>query len=554
MEKKVNRKTRGYKRSPLRNNLKPIILILLIPLLVGAVTIGLIASGLYNNNLASFGSNRLVTDNWESAQSILQQKKPAYERKYAYYQVKNGQTIESIADYFGVDSNELAAMNPGIVVAGTTIKLPPIEKPYTATSGSNGLLSLATVSDDKGFLRISHKYDAQQHIITNLPELTQFLAPYNAIEQVSPTVFRINRPISIQGDIRVDITKSTVTKLQLRSSPSDVTCLCFDQSTALIEGVEITSYDPGTKRPDMTYQDGRSFVRMKNGRMDVINSRFSYLGNGLDNVGPSSPLYTIQRDGGVYGVSWRIAGNKLGEYIATGWVEDSTFTHNYFGSYSFGVSGMLWKGDTFAYNDIYGLDLHDDSNNALIEDNVFKYNGKHGFIASKRCNYNIIRNNLSIGNKAHGFMLHEDSAYNLIEDNVASGNLDNYVIFASSFNTLRNNKSYTPSSSHVRINQASHNNFVIGNQLYGGPRGVYLYEGATNTFISGNTIQDVSKKLQIIGAQNTFFADNVLDDIHYDIAAGDRMIFGHNIVKSQKVIIPETSTLLATHRSGPPVK
>ncbi|RYX79347.1 LysM peptidoglycan-binding domain-containing protein [bacterium] len=537
-----SKRTRKTKRSSFRRNLKPSLLLLLLPLLVGGFVIFLIATGIYSRNLSDLGSKRLVTENWQSAVTSIKKTQPDYAPKFAYYKVKPGQTIESIAAFYSVNIETLKAMNPGMVVPGTTLKIPPLEAPLAPTAGANGLITQAVVSDDAGMLRVTNKYGTGQQVVTTIPELMTFLRPYNAIEQTGPTTYRLLRALSLDGDIRLDMTKTTLTKLELRSSPKDITCLCLDQGSALIQDVEITSIDPATGKQDTSYEDGRSFLRAKNGRMDIINSSITYLGNALDGLDAGSGIYPSLKEGGVYGASWRISSDTLGQNIATGWVEKSTFDKNHFGAYTFGASGMMWKSNTFTHNDIYGLDPHDDSNNATIENNVFAYNGKHGFIVSKRCNYNIIRNNVSYDNKYHGFMLHKDSAYNVIEDNTSFNNMDNFVIYESNYNTIRNNKSYNPQASHIRINKPSHNNFVTGNELYGGSRGVYLYEGTSNTLVSGNQIHGVRRQLQTNGASNTVFANNTVDAIKYDIGANDRMVFGENTVdKREYTVIDPTA-------------
>lgn len=522
-------------------NIRPSLFLLVLPLLVGALTIGAISTGLYTRNLADAGSERLVTPGWDKARDLLLSKQPDYERKYAFYQIKPGQTIESIAAYFGIKTDDIAALNPkGRLVAGTHIKIPVIQTALTPTSGPNGQLANAIVEQDGNMLRVINKYDGKrQPVITTIPELAAFLAPHNVIEKVGDKTYRINKAFSLDGNIRLDITRASVTKLELRSSPNDITCLCMDESLALIDGVEITSYDPATKQPDKQYTDGRSFVRMKNGRLDVLNSKITYLGNGLRNtLTKQAAASTMQKEGGVYGISWRISDDQLGSEIATGWIENSVFEKNHFGSYTYGASGMVWRGNHFVANDVYGLDPHDDSNNALIENNYFERNGKHGFIVSKRCNYNVIRNNTSDTNKLHGFMLHQDSAYNLIENNISYGNVDNFVIYDSNFNTIRDNVSYNAKSSHVRINKPSGNNFVTGNKLYGGNRGIYLYDEVLNTYIANNTIQGTEKHIQTAGARNTVFFDNIIDALGYDIAKPDRFVFGPNWVETVKYTTP----------------
>jgi parallel beta-helix repeat protein len=540
MTKKTSPSVRKKRSLNPRHNTRPIFILLFLPLVIGCITVALIATGLYARSVTNIGSKRLVTENWQIAADLLEKSQPTYERKYAYYKVKDGQTLEQVAAYFSVNIDKLRVMNPGKIVAGTTVKIPPVESPLKLTAGPNGKISKAVITQKGNLLRVTNKYNLRQPIVTTIPDLAAFLASYGAIEQTGPTSYRINKAISLDGDIRLDLTKATVSKLELRSSPGDVTCLCMDESAALIDGVNISSYDPATQKPDLTYEDGRAFVRMKNGRMDVLNANFSYLGNSLKEqlTNEAAKTSTIQNEGGVYGVSWRIADDQLGIQIATGWVEKSRFTYNHFGAFTYGSSGMMWRNNNFSHNEVYGLDPHDDSNNALIEDNVFEHNGKHGFIVSKRCNYNIIRNNLSYDNKLHGFMLHQDSAYNVIEDNVAYGNTDNFVIYESNFNTIRDNTSYSPKSSHIRVNRASHNTTITGNKLYGGPRGIYLYDGPASTYIANNTIYGVAKVLHTHGTQNAVLSQNALDSVRFDIATGDRLIFGDNTIKKGEFDIP----------------
>ncbi len=133
---------------------------------------------------------------------------------------------------------------------------------------------------------------------------------------------------------------------------------------------------------DKNYQDGRSYILVKDGsRMDVIDSEIAYLGYPRPHDLPYSP----------YGISWKMSTEKLGKLLPTGEVINSKFHHNYFGAYTFGATGMLWRGNEFYENVRYGLDPHDDSNGFLVENNIFRNNGTHGLIFSKRCINNMIR-------------------------------------------------------------------------------------------------------------------------------------------------------------------
>ncbi|HEX5796856.1 MAG TPA: right-handed parallel beta-helix repeat-containing protein [Candidatus Saccharimonadales bacterium] len=522
-------KNKNGKRRTFRRNLKPTMVIIFIPVLLAMFVFYYIFSDSFKAYLAQRGSERLITENWPVARDTLAAEQPNYEPKNAYYKMKERQDLTWAAEHFGVSLAELKKLNPGSIVYGTTIIVPPVQKPLSEEPNLSNSLGRAQVRVDKnGFIQVVNEFSNEEINLT-VPKLASLLASQNAIEKVGDKHYRVLKPIYLLDNFRLDITSDTVEKLELYSGPDfDTTCLCFENSAILIKDVEITSYDPSTKGPDTEHKDGRSFIRaLKSSRMDVLNSRITYLGEGLYDKNNRKP---IMENGGTYGISWRIPDGTLGSEIATGWVENSTFEKNHFGAYTFGVSGMMWRGNTFVHNDVYGLDPHDDSNSATVVNNKFLENGKHGFIVSKRCNFNVIRNNISSGNKLHGFMLHQDSVHNLIENNIAERNTDNFVIYASSFNAIRDNKSYDASGSHVRINESSKQNYVINNEFHGGNKGVYIYGNSLNVLVVGNKFANNKEAVVTRGARNVIIVDNFIRRVSYNISPGDRVIFGPNDV------------------------
>jgi nitrous oxidase accessory protein NosD len=258
--------------------------------------------------------------------------------------------------------------------------------------------------------------------------------------------------------------------------------------------------------------------------------------------------------GGVYGVAWRIGTGTFGSEIATGWVENSTFEHNYIGAFTFGASGMMWLKNLFTDNHVYGLDPHDDSNNATIEYNRFVANGKHGFIMSKRCDYNTIEYNVSIDNAFHGFMLHDNSDYNIIEHNVSIGNYDNFAVYASSYNEITDNNGYNPRGSQVRINEGSLQNYVENNNFYGGHRGVYLYSTANGVDIENNNFYLVGIPLATKGTTRVLYAGNNSNVLDYQIGKGDRVVFGVNYIHQRPYISLAPLQILSTGKlTGQPL-
>ena len=536
---------RVSRKRPVWRNIRPMTILLVVPIILFGLTVTMLTTGVRAYILASHGNERLRTDGWQEAAEIMRGVQPDYARKWAYYAIKPGQTVEEVADFFGVDVKQIRQDNPGRLIAGVTVKIRPTAKQLQPVR-PNGRIDRAIIVKDGDLLRVQNEYGLDRPITTDIDGLMDLLRGYKAIERTGPETYRLNRAISIEGDIRVDLTSPDLSKLELTSTPDVLASLVFDQSSVLIKGISITSVDPSTGKPDLDSPNGRAFVRMKHGRMDVIDSKLSYLGNGLkETLSAKAKVSTAQQEGGTYGFSYRISKGKLGTEISTGWVEGSTFEHNHFGAYSFGASGIMWKDNIFRKNEVYGLDPHDDSNNAMIVGNLFDSNGKHGFIVSKRCNYNVIHDNVSVNNKLHGFMLHQDSAYNLIEDNVSYGNTDNFVIYGSNWNTVKDNVSYSPRSSHIRINSNTSNTFVTGNTMTGGDRGVYLYADVDSTFVADNVFQGFSETIQTAGASNTFFGSNVEEAVNYDIQSGDTVIYGVNKIRSSRVAIPTRRAVTA---------
>jgi parallel beta-helix repeat protein len=513
---------------------------------------------LFSNTLAAQLGNRanslLVTDGWQAAQTSMASAQPAYGTKNAYYKLLPDQDLKWAAEHFGVDPNQLQQINPGKIVPGTTISLPPVQKPLASISIGTAVPGTLLIQNINGAIHVNNSFQSPK-FYTNIPQLYQILKDTGAIVQVSPRVYMIAKPLYIDNNIRVDITNETVDKLQLKSSANfDIVALTFDNSEALFKNVQVSSIDPATQKVDTTFKDGRSFVRAyESARMDAINSSFSYLGMDLTDLRDPAIRAKVAfiSQGGIYGVSWRIPTGSYGQEVVTGWIQNSEFNHNHIGSFTFGASGMMWTNNLFTANDIYGLDPHDDSNNATIQYNRFIKNGKHGFIVSKRCDFNVIRDNISIDNKFHGFMLHEDSHNNIIEDNVAIGNVDNFVIYNSNYNTIRDNRSYNPRSSHVRINAGSEQNYVQNNSFFGGKKGVYMYGSDNGVAIENNTYYGVGDLLITNGSTRVIYTGNKSEKVGYSIKSSDRVVFGYNLIDKHAYIDMRPLEVLHSYQNNP---
>lgn len=377
----------------------------------------------------------------------------------APYVVKRGDTYLGLAERYNVESLALMAENKnrfgGRLIAGTQIIIPLNATPATAESPSRPNRAL--------FIRY---VPATRTILVDGPNANVTLADIARVvgeehlTRLADNDWDLKANLMIGRDVHLRLTASEVRTLRLASNAQGFVWLSVEGGRIIMDGVRVTSWDAARNDVDNDITDGRSYLLARtNGRMDILNSDLSYLG------------YALQEGerGGVYGVSWRIAEGAVGRHLMTGEVHNSRFHHNYFGAYTFGATGMIWQGNEFFENAVYGLDPHDDSNHFLVEGNRAYKNGKHGIIFSKRCFGNVIRENESFENGFHGIMLHEQSNGNVVVDNVASDNRDGIVVSGSS------------------------NNLVAGNTMRGNLQGIRVSDGATANRIENNAILQTAK-------------------------------------------------------------
>ncbi len=377
-----------------------------------------------------------------------------------------------------------------------------------------------------------------------LPEIQQ------AVQAISPTVtlldnqghgvWQANASLFINTGVTLTLTPDTVTWLKLRSQPTNTPrrlaavgaagTYDYDSFVTLktyngairIDDVKITSWDPIANTYDTDVSNGRAYVLAKYAaRLDIQNAELSYLGSG---------------DGESYGVSWRDINDSTAPDVlltrVTGTVISSTFSHNYYGVYTFQAGHMVFRGNQFQHNIGYGFDPHDFSHDFIVEDNRAFENGNHGFIISRGCNNFVFRRNQSYNNRytldaqdrhAHGFMLDsgspnsqfpESPSYNnLLEDNQAWGN-DGYGlrIVSSISNTIRAN-TFTNNLQGITLEQGSTGNRVENNTITGsGLYGIYLFGGADGNILDNNTITHSGKHGIYVKTGKNTISDNTTTD------------------------------------------
>lgn len=399
------------------------------------------------------------------------------------YEVQPGDSLAGIAYKFGIDVDNLLLSNISWLTnwnrieSGTILTVPG--KGVTFTSA--GSFNYQRIYPD--FRRIEYEESTNtvhvygRGINIKLADI-QASVP-DKLKEIAPKEWYLTAKIFLHSGVTLNMNNNEVNWLKLASNKKGFVTLYAYNSSIQLHNIKITSWDETTKDYDKDMKDGRSFILVKDGsRMDIYNSELAYLGF------PRTQDMTVSP----YGVSWRMSNGKRGTALLTGEIMESKFHDNYFGAYTFGATGMVWRKNEFYHNVRYGLDPHDDSNGFLVEENIAHDNGSHGIIFSKRCMYNTIRNNLSYNNKLHGIMLHEKSNENTIEGNTLHNNTDGVAMWHSSNNIVRNNKIYNNKNG-IRANAGSVDNLLTNNSLKNNTQyGFYLYDKADSNMIESNVI------------------------------------------------------------------
>lgn len=400
--------------------------------------------------------------------------------------VKAGESLSAVAADYGVSLDNLLHANVSRIPQwnkleqGTILSVPPQDTNIIPLNSFN----YTRVYPDP--LTIAYNNELKAIVVSGRGNTVTLSDIRNSVgeeylRELSSKTWYAASGIYIRSGVTLILSEEEVKWLKLKSDKDGYVVLRAFNGIIDIKGVSITSWDLEKNDYDTDIMDGRSFVLVKDGsRLDLYNAEMAYLGF------PRPLDYPYSS----YGVSWRMSTGKLNRTLLSGEVINTKFHHNYFGAYTYGATGMLWRGNKFYSNIVYGLDPHDDSTRFIVENNEAFDNGSHGIIFSKRCKNNVIRNNISYNNKLHGIMLHETSDNNVIENNVLYGNTDGIAIWHSSKNVVRNN-TIRDNKNGIRANVDSRSNLIENNTISNNSdRGIYLYEGAGENIVRNNQMRD----------------------------------------------------------------
>ena len=302
------------------------------------------------------------------------------------------------------------------------------------------------------------------------------------IEETAPGVFLLRVALVQAPGSVLQFAAPAVRQVRLLDDPE--VYLSAMGARARFTGVTVTSWDPRRGRPARD-RGNRPFVVYADGSdLRVVRSTFAYLGSDRSSA---------------YGVNWR---------RATGGAFDSVFHHSFFGAYSYQAHGVVFRGNVFRDNDVYGLDPHTGSTRLVVEDNKAFRNKVHGIVFSEDVTDGVVRGNHSFANGDNGIVMDERSNRNTVSGNLVEGNGgDGIVILGSSGNLVRGNV-VRRNRVGIRVNLRGGDNRVQRNQLSGNRVGIELYGGAYDVRLLGNQVRDSAEKGIVLEAPGATSRDD----------------------------------------------
>jgi parallel beta-helix repeat protein len=286
------------------------------------------------------------------------------------------------------------------------------------------------------------------------------------IAEVSGGVFQVDTAFVQLEGTAMAITSADLSELRLTNRQH--VFLGGRGAQVKIDGVKITSWDPDRGGPDLDPSDGRAYILYERGsRLDINESEITYLGSDRS---------------GAYGTSWRTGGT-------TGSAIDSVFSNNWFGVYTFEARDIVFSGNTFADNDLYGLDPHDYSYRLTVENNTVYGNGSHGLIFSRGVVDSVMRNNHVYDNGGNGIVLDLGSDRNVIDNNLVENNKKDGIVLIGSGNSQVTNNTVRGNRTGIRLNDPGARNVDVESNLIEGNRtGIHFYKGAGDLRFTSNVI------------------------------------------------------------------
>jgi poly(beta-D-mannuronate) C5 epimerase len=303
---------------------------------------------------------------------------------------------------------------------------------------------------------------ATKDAVTSLAAIRRDVNEPNWISETGHGEFTLKAALIFESGTRASLQAPQVTQIRMVDRPG--VFLGLNGATVDIQDVAVSSADvPSFRGDEPPY---RPFVVANGGStLNIAHSSFTGLGYDWNSS---------------YGVSW---------ISSTGRAIDSTFEDGFIGSYTEEAQGVVFKGDVFAHNFVYGLDPHTYSSDLVVTHNRAFDNVRHGIIFSKFVTGSTVSYNESTHNGENGIMMDASSSGNVIEHNTVTDNRGDGIVLS-----------------------GSKDERIVGNLIEHNRVGVNVYNASSaSDRVHGNTIASNVAPYQGLnsGGDNTIFDNGV---------------------------------------------
>lgn len=314
--------------------------------------------------------------------------------------------------------------------------------------------------------------------VYSLSRLNDLIDDPDVFEQTGPETFIARRPIFVTPTATVVVRDQT-----LRLAIDEMATMIYHGDLFIVDAV-ITTWDEsrGDYGPREEIDEDELLLfgvqRHRPYLLGLRGSRSYFAAStfrGLGYNGRSGPFGISLV---AYGEPPAGRADSLNHLIAelprpTGVLIGNTITEAFFGFYTNNSASTVLVGNIFSNNVVYGIDLHDDSGNAVIERNlVIGTRHKHGIIFSRDVHAGRIAGNITAGNGGSGIMLDRSSNDAEIERNISLvNNGDGIAVFESDRNRIEGNLLFTNSNNGIHLRNSTNaqirDNTIDRNGHYG---------------------------------------------------------------------------------------
>jgi hypothetical protein len=283
-----------------------------------------------------------------------------------------------------------------------------------------------------------------------------------------------------------------LTTLLMNSSATGFTSLVTWGGTLGLFGesvqkpLTITGWDSVNNQPAENLGYGRPYIRTVGGLLDIKNARISNLGFWSGRTG---------------GVAW----TGVNQRPASGSAASSTFTSNTYGVFVSRSDGVKFTNDLFEGNELDGLRLHKNANNATITSSAAARNGANGFVVSRGAVGNALHGDVAIHNAGNGFLLNGQPLVNgaspsgdttaasigtVVEFGDAEGNARTGILVEGGAGTIVRNNIVCGVNTAMAVRSGATATTVVGNQIRCGNRvALSIGPAVTGTTVAGNRFE-----------------------------------------------------------------